>query len=310
MTLKIIKASEPIIVSQIVVCIYAPPGIGKTSTGFTADKAILLDADDGAYRSGNRGDSVPVKRWQDIDGITEADLLPYNTVVVDTAGRALDWLTANLIRENGKFKGFGGALTLQGYGALKTAFVGWLNMLRSHGKDVVLLAHMDEQHKGDEIIERLDVQGGSKAEIYKSADAMGRLKMIGKNRVLDFSPSEAAFGKNPAQLDPITVPNFTTHPDFLAGIIADTKAKLNAGSEAATKEQSRLAELQAEFGNLETAKEFTKRAIELVNAKETVAVRALLNKIAMERGFVFDKEAKAYKGKAKPVTAASDEVPI
>jgi hypothetical protein len=52
-------------------------------------------------------------------------------------------------------------------------------MLNSFGKDVVLIAHMDEQRNGDDIIERLDVQGGSKGEIYKAADAMGRVAVRG-----------------------------------------------------------------------------------------------------------------------------------
>jgi hypothetical protein len=118
-------------------------------------------------------------------------------VVIDTAGRALDALTADIIRRNPK-AGRGGALTLQGYGTLKAEFVAWVKSVNAIGKDVVLIAHMDEQRNGDEIIERLDVQGGSKGEIYKAADAMGRIAIRDGKRMLMFSPTDACFGKNPA----------------------------------------------------------------------------------------------------------------
>jgi hypothetical protein len=124
---------------------------------------------------------------------------------VDTAGRALDVLTADIIRRNPK-AGRGGALTLQGYGTLKAEFVAWLKHLNGMGKDVVLIAHMDEQRNGDDIIERLDVQGGSKGEIYKAADAMGRIAIRDGKRILNFSPTDAAFGKNPGQLEPLHDP--------------------------------------------------------------------------------------------------------
>src|SRR6185312_8308066 len=169
MSLKITKAADPISVERLNLCIYAQPGIGKTSLAFTADAPLLLDFDQGAHRAANRKDTVRVASWGDVANMTADDLAPYKTLIIDTAGRALDALTADIIRRNPK-AGRGGALTLQGYGTLKSEFVAWLKMVNGFGMDVVLIAHMDEQRNGDEIIERLDVQGGSKGEIYKAAD--------------------------------------------------------------------------------------------------------------------------------------------
>uniref|UniRef100_UPI001589DC4D ATP-binding protein n=1 Tax=Brucella pseudintermedia TaxID=370111 RepID=UPI001589DC4D len=135
---------------------------------------LLLDFDNGSYRSANRRDAVIISNWSDVASISAEDLAPFKTVIMDTAGRALDALTADIIRANPKH-GRGGSLSLQGYGELKSRFIAFLKLLNSFGKDVVLIAHMDEQRNGDDIIERLDVQGGSKGEIYKAADAMGRL---------------------------------------------------------------------------------------------------------------------------------------
>src|SRR5207248_775075 len=116
--------------------------------------------------------------------------------------RALDVLTQDIIQGNPKM-GRGGALSLQGYGELRSRFTAWVKFVRAFGLDVVLLAHADEQRSGDEVIERLDVQGGSKNEIYKSADVMGRIAIINKNRILSLSPTDTAFGKNPGQLPPL-----------------------------------------------------------------------------------------------------------
>jgi len=189
MGLKITKASDPVSVEQLTIAVYAPPGLGKTSLAFTADSPLLLDFDHGAHRSAFRKDSVKVAAWDDVTSITKKDLEPYQTIIVDTVGRALDTLTTTLIGENPKFKGYGGALSLQGYGALKSTFTTWLKTMHSFGKDVILIAHSDEQHKGDDLIERLDVQGGTKNEIYKAVDAMGRLAVVNKTRVLNFDPT-------------------------------------------------------------------------------------------------------------------------
>lgn len=300
--LKIVKAADPIEVKQITTCIYAPPGTGKTSTGFTAEAPLLLDFDHGAYRSQFRKDTVQIAAWGDVESITTEDLAPYKTVIVDTAGRALDVLTADLIQKNPKLRGHGGALSLQGYGALKSAFVAWLKLLHSHGKDVVLLAHMDEQRNGDETIERLDVQGGSKGEIYKVADAMARIQIVNGARMLNFNPSDVAYGKNPAQLAVLPIPHFDKEPAFLAGVIAGIKAKLNEAGTAALAEQARMHEWREAFAELETAEQFDKKAAELSGAAPKV--KGLLLAAAEKRGIGFDKKAKRFTPpQAKPAKA-------
>ena len=290
--IKITKASEALPVSQIVVVVYGQPAIGKTSLGFTATDALLLDFDKGGYRSANRGDSIQIAGWGDIDRIEPADLATYKTIVIDTAGRALDVLTTDIIRKNPKAKGSGGALSLQGYGTLKASFVGWLNQMRGFGLDIVLLAHSDEQRSGDEILERLDVQGGSKSEIYKCADAMARMKMNSGKRELNFNPSDTAFGKNPAQLPVMQVPNFATNPHFLGEIIDKIKSTLNAGSDAAMREKSKMEDYRTRFDDFCDPPEFTEEAKELADADPKV--KALLIKIAADKGISFDKGSKTF----------------
>lgn len=297
MSLKIIKSSDPIKVERLNVVIYAQPGIGKTSLAFTASDPLLLDFDNGAHRAANRKDIVRVNSWADVTQITADDLAPFSTVVVDTAGRALDALSADIIRRDAK-KGRGGALTLQGYGSLKAEFVAWLKHVNGLGKDVVLIAHMDEQRNGDEIIERLDVQGGSKGEIYKAADAMGRIVIQNGKRMLLFSPTDAAFGKNPGQLDPLEIPhqNSPDFADFLDTVIVGIKNHLNYLTEEQVKAQAVLEKWRSRIDELAAREDLVDAFnTELTTIKkQPQAVQSLFAHAATGAGLVFDKKIGAY----------------
>ena len=304
MALKITKSSDPIKVERLNVCIYGQPGAGKSSLAFTADSPLLLDFDNGAHRAANRKDIVRVTSWGDVADLTADDLAPYKTVVVDTAGRALDTLTADIIRRNPK-AGRGGALTLQGYGTLKAEFVAWLKALNACGKDVVLIAHMDEQRNGDDIIERLDVQGGSKGEIYKAADAMGRVAVKGGARTLNFNPTEAAFGKNPGHLETQEIPHPDKNPDFLAGVIAAIKDRLNAMTEEQAAAQEVLEGWRVVIRELKDADDFNNK-LEGVK-KAPTAAKALFAAEATAKGLIFDKKAGKYAAPVKPETQPEAE---
>ena len=291
MSLKITKSIEPIEVKRITVCLYSVPGIGKTSTAFTAEKTLLLDFDRGAYRSKNRGDSVQVERWEDVLAITSDDLANYKTVVIDTAGRALDVLTPKLIADDPKM-GRSGALTLQGFGRLKSEFIAWTKNLMNFGLDVVLLCHSDESKHGDDLIERLDMQGGSKNEVYKSADVMGRIYLKNGKRILNFSPTDVSFGKNPAGLPPIEVPDFAAHPDFLAGVIAQIKTELNKLSEAQVAAVAAQAEWKARFDAAVGVDDFTALIAPVKAADPQIrdSVKRMLVSVAKTKGFTAAKD--------------------
>jgi hypothetical protein len=303
MALKITRASDPVTVDRLNMVIYGPPGISKTSVAFTADAPLLLDFDNGSHRAVNRKDAVRVSDWSDVASITPDDLAPFKTVIMDTAGRALDALTVDIIRANPKH-GRGGALTLQGYGELRARFVAFLKLLNSFGKDVVLIAHMDEQRSGDEVIERLDVQGGSKNEIYKAADAMGRLVLDGGKRWLRFSPTDAAFGKNPGQLEPLQVPHFTdpSFSNFLGWVIQKTKDRLNELSEeqkAALAEQQWFGETLLTVHDANGINDLIERA-----TKGGQACKAMVAARAKELGLVYSKVKGAFGESQKTKEAA------
>lgn len=299
MSLKITKASDPIEVKTIVACIYAIPGIGKSTLGFRAEQPLLLDFDGGAHRAGDRRDCVRVESWSDVTKITQEDLQHYKTIVIDTAGRALDALTVDIIKEDPK-SGRGGALTLQGYGTLKSRFIAWTKLIRSFGLDVVLICHADEQRKGDELITRLDVQGGSKNEIYKASDVMGQIYRDNGKRMLSFDPTDTAFGKNPAGLAPLEIPHYTTAPSFLGDVFGRVKAKLNEQSADQKRIATILADWKSRIDESNTVEHFNKLIPETQAADELVRdnVKRLLAKAAKEAGFLFNQGAAQFTAKA------------
>ena len=237
MAINIIPANQALLVQAIIVYLYADPGLGKTSIGFTGDKAISFDFDKGSHRTGElrRGAVVPVQQWSDIENITEQDLAPFNTVVIDTVGAMLESIKTHLLKTANN-RQQDGALKLKAQGLANMKFKQYINTLLSFGKDVVFIAHASEDQSGDQIIYRPELGGKNRNELYRIADIMGYLTTVttaeGKNaRVINFKPSPTHHAKNSGALGGETgevwVPDLKSHPTFLADLIADAKAHIN-----------------------------------------------------------------------------------
>lgn len=293
MTLKITKSDEVIEVKNLCVTIYSQPGLGKTSLAFTASRPLLLDFDKGAHRAVDRKDVVQVADWRDVAGIAAADLADYDTVIIDTVGKALDSLSADIIRSNSKLS-YGGALNQQGWGQLGVRFSAFLKLLRSFGKDVVLISHMDEKPDGDAIKERLKISGGSKDLVLTDSDVIARISIYNRERHLIFSPTETSFGKDPANIGAMTVPD--AGADAFATCLADIIAKIKDGMNALSEEQvQRKAEVDW----------FAEKLPEMISADEINDVLGRAKKAgrdvgkmvvarANELGFDFDPQARKY----------------
>jgi hypothetical protein len=294
MPLKIIKSTEPMPVQNIVLTVYAAPGLGKSTLGFTAEKPLMLDFDRGAYRASNRGDAVPVLRWSDVEAMTPEDLEPYSTIIVDTAGRALDAMGVDIIAKNPK-AGRAGNLTLQGYGELKGRFTQWQSFLRSLGKDVVLICHMSEEKNGDDTLERIDAQGSSKNEIYKSSDAMCRVQVDSSgNRFLNFDPREGGFGKNPAQLPRLPFPHPDKNPHFLADVIAQIKGSINKMTEAQAEAVKDGEAWRVAVEGAESLTDINTLVALAVERKYPAPMKEILTARAADLKLTFDAKTKQY----------------
>lgn len=240
--MKLYRATDEIHVQHPTILIYSDPGAGKSTMGYGAEKPLLLDADLGAHRAKNRRETMQPESWQDIEEIVDlkrdAELkqafgktfADFETVVIDTAGRALDYLATDVISRNGKHGSGGGTLSQQGWGALKGRFVNFKNALTGQKKNLVFLCHGKEEKKGEQRIVRPDVQGGSLGELLKSADLIGFLHVVGKDRVIEWSPSDEWLAKSP-NWPAMKVPDCEKEPYFLASIQAKAREDLGKMSE-------------------------------------------------------------------------------
>lgn len=236
MTLKITTSSDPLTVDAICMTIYSNPGLGKTSLAFTASRPLLLDFDKGAYRADNRGDTVQISEWSDVAQITANDLANYDTIIVDTVGKALECLTQDILRRQSRL-GWGGALNQQGWGRLGVQFRAWMAKINRLGKDVVLISHMDEQRDGDEVRERLKIPGQTKDLILTDSDTIARISIQDGRRYLIFNPTEASFGKDPARLGVAPIPDsqHEKYASYLDRCIRAIKERLNDSGQVPDK---------------------------------------------------------------------------
>lgn len=312
MALNIITAEQPLLVQAIIVYLYADPGLGKTSIGFTGDKAISFDFDKGSHRTGElrRGAVVQVQQWDDVANLTPNDLAPFNTIVIDTVGAMLESIKTHLM-SNSTNRQKDGSLKLKAQGLANNIFKQYVNSLISSGKDVVFIAHASEDQSGDQIVYRPDLGGKNRNELYRIADIMGYLTTVttgeGKNaRLISFKPSPTHHAKNSGGLGGDTgevwVPDLKTSPTFLADLIKQAKDHINTMS----PEQLANMKAQEDFSHWEQSCNEAQHAGDINDLTETLpekdhlyyqSMRQMLIWHAKERlGCNFNKESNRWIG--------------
>lgn len=211
------------------ILIYGQPGTGKTTLGCSAEKAVLFDYDGGVSRI-NGAHTIPtvqVTSWEDTNlALNEVEQSgEYRTIVIDTVGKMLDYMSLYIIKTDSKLAQRDGSLSLKGYGKRKQMFIDFLHRLQLSGLNVVFIAHEREERRGDDIVKRPEIGGSSANDLIKELDLVGYLQMYGKDRVISFSPTEFFYAKNTCGLpEQMKLPQLFagkggyTANDFLANI--------------------------------------------------------------------------------------------
>jgi hypothetical protein len=184
--------------------IYGQPGLRKTTFALSAPSPLLLDFDNGIHRVDPRhqSDTVQIKTWEDVQSVLQEDLSAYKTLVIDTAGKMLDYMTAYLINKDPKLGKNDGSLTLQGYGARKVMFQSFLKSVMLMGKHLVFVAHEREEKEGEQKVIRPEIGGSSASDLIKELDLVGYMQSIGQKKTISFEPCEKFYGKNTCKLPP------------------------------------------------------------------------------------------------------------
>ena len=271
------------------------PG-GRQYGSYTPQQKFIVESFNSEVLVQNRMDVFDVRTWKDVEEMTAEALAPYKTLVVDTVGRCLDMLSEDIIAAAPKL-GRGGVLTQQGWGVLKGRFKAWVSAITDLGKDIVMIAHEKEDKDGDTRIVRADIAGGSYGEVMKLVDFVGYISIQGKNRVIDFNPTEKYTAKNPAGWAPLTVPHYTKDPHFVAGLLVSGREALGKISAESAAVASAVLDWTAVIEGYKTAEEMNKAMPELLKLPPMVQaqVKKILWNHVQAKGFTYDAATKSFK---------------
>lgn len=231
------RPNELNINSTIKMLIYGNPGIGKSTIALSAPNPVLLDFDGGVHRVNGafQCPTLQVKSWDEVIQALDEDLSEFGTIVIDTAGKMLDYMSAYIIKNDPKMAMRDGSLSLKGYGARKTMFINFISKCSMLGKHIVFVAHEKEDKDGEIRIVRPEISGSSAGDLMKELDLVGYMQAIGTERHIFWSPQEKFYAKNTCNLPQAhKVPtiidsngNILASNNFLTQIFENYKGYLN-----------------------------------------------------------------------------------
>lgn len=261
------KPSELEFVTTIKMLVYGQPGIGKSTMALSAPNPVLFDFDGGVQRVNVAFQclTLQVKSWEEaLSGIEElkSGSVPCNTIVIDTAGKMLDFMSDFIMRNDSKMRMRDGSLSLKGYGARKVMFQNFLREVTMMGKNIVFVAHEREEKDGETKIVRPEVGGSSAGDLMKELDLVGYVQAVGADRTVYWTPQEKFYAKNTCNLPayqkiPVIVDangNVTQQNDTLQKVFGYYEANVEKIKETRQRYNELLDEIQIAIDGITDAK--------------------------------------------------------
>ncbi len=183
--MKLYNTSDPQIKPSTVMMVYGEGGVGKSTFASTSDKPLLADCENGTKYFGLRGIKMPValiEKWQDMNKefLAEARKDQYETIIIDPIGELMDKIKSymiNVLRDN-KLVQRDGSPTAAGWGWMKTTFKDYLKILRDCGKNILLIAHIEEKTDEGRIVKRPKIETKIANDIRDMVDVVGYMTNI------------------------------------------------------------------------------------------------------------------------------------
>jgi phage nucleotide-binding protein len=280
--------NELTINSTIKMLVYGQPGIGKTTIALSSPNPVLFDFDGGVSRI-NKAHQCPtlqVESWEQVlEALAELEKAnDFKTIVVDTAGKMLDFMSDYIMRNDPKMKMRDGSLALKGYGQRKVMFVNLLKRVSMMGKHIVFVAHEKEDKDGENRIVRPDMSGSSLGDLLKELDLVGYMQAYGRDRTICWSPQERFYAKNTCNL-----PAYEKVP-----VVIDEQGGVTGENDFLTKTFAGYAEYLKQQATI--GEDYTKVVDQIGADIETIAdaegANAFIDKID-DYGHIWDSKAKA-----------------
>lgn len=302
------KPYELNVQTRIKALIYGQAGMGKTTLALSAPKPLLLDFDKGVHRVnyGHQMDTVQVESWMDCENVLKEDLSAFETLIIDTGAKMLDFMSEDIIKRNPKMGKSNGALTLQGFGERKGMFRQFVKSVMMLNKHLIFVAHRDTQKNGDDIRYVPMFGGSSYDDLVTELDLVGYLEADGRKRKITFDPTDRNDGKNtcnlPATMElPLVVdPSGTALQNtFLqTSVINPYIENLQKRVEIAAKFNTLMEELKAQIALITdelSANDFVSRIDKFEHVANSRAISAnLAHNKAVSLGLKFNPAIKRY----------------
>ena len=297
------KSNELVIPTTVKMMIYGQSGMGKTTVALSAPKPLLLDFDNGVKRVNMAHldgiDIVQVSSWQDVQQVLQEDLSAYQTIVVDTIGKMMDFIIS--------YKCGTRQPQIRDWGGINAEFSWLTRTLSSLNKNVVFVAHRDTRKEGDDTVFIPALREKSYNSIVTELDLLGYLEMRNENgvqkRTITFDPTSRNDGKNtcPGILDKNGNP--TAKNEFITTqVIQPYLNMLQVKKEEAAKYDKVVEEIREQI-ELITDAASANEVAKIINnfnhvGSSLAKARDMFGKKVKELGLVFDKETKTYADKA------------
>lgn len=227
--------------------IYGPPGVGKTTLALSAPDPILIDFDGGISRvkAQHRQLTIVCDTYEEVlKDLESPEVANCQTIIIDTGGSFVTYLQDWAMRINPINKQKNGAISLKGFGAVKSEFIRFTSHLKDIlKKNVIYVFHSQEQaDKDGNPQQRLMCEGAARNIVWTPCDFGGYLQMINADRVICFSPEQEFFAKGCHGITgryPIPKLGVNDKNDFLTKLFEQAKSNIAAESEmfAPQKEQ-------------------------------------------------------------------------
>lgn len=265
------KPSELVSTNVLKVLIYGQPGIGKSTIALSAPNPVLLDFDGGVNRvnGAHQCPTLQVNSWDEVIEVMKGgELAQFSSIIIDTAGKMLDFIASFVMRNEPKYKMRDGSLSLKGFGARKTVFVNFLSECMIIKKNLVFVAHEKEDKDGDRRFIRPEIGSASnQGDLIKELDLVGYMRANGYQREICWTGTDQFYGKNSCNLAPVMpVPaildqygNPIADNNCLTNVFAAYNGYLNSQRELRTKFDNLMARTNAaieKIDSLDAANDF------------------------------------------------------
>lgn len=281
------------------------PGIGKTTLALSAPDPILFDLDRGIsrVRAEHRCLTSEAADYEDLLLDMESDeYKAAKTIVLDTGGSLIQLMQPWAKKQDPKAARDGRAM----FGVIKREFDRLTHQIRTiDKKNCIIVFHTTEVQKGDTITQRLSCEGSAKDIVWTPADLGCYMHVMGKKRLLGFTPTEEYFAKSCYGIGGLReVPELKPGEpnDYLTRLFNEARANIAEEMKTYTQDRYLYDEAMAAGRALiadtasieqlnETAKDLGTLGHALTSRRELAAA---LNEKAEQLGAKWDKEAKKY----------------